>query len=536
MGWSKFFLAVVFVLSAVFHSFGQDKYWVVFTDKNNTPYSLQNPAQFLSQASLERRVRQNYPLDSTDLPVNPQYLNPIKNFGQILFTSKWFNAACVASADAQALQIGQLAFVDTIYKIYNSQALKQISKKWQTQDKNTPDYGAAARQIEMLNGDFLHQLGFLGDKAIAVIDAGFDNVDSIDVFNDLRAEGRILSTFNVVNQTPYVYDYAHHGTQVLSIIAAKNNGQMTGTAPNAKVHLIISEDMTGEQIIEEYYYVRALEYADSAGVEVFNTSLGYTLFDDSTQNHTYADLNGRTAINSIACSLAVQKGMLPVLSAGNSGTSLWHFIGTPADAINSITVGAVDENEQHAAFSSFGPAADNRIKPEVCALGAPATIANPDNSIGAGFGTSFSAPVICGLAACLWEAFPEKNNLEIREAILASAHLYIHPNDSMGYGIPNFKIAYQILRNDIVNENISQLLDFDFRDNRLQILFFNSQISAEHQFYIYDLAGRVVWQKKYQLPQNEISFLTEIIPGLSSGMYVFSVDMIKGLSRKFIVP
>ncbi|HCQ28936.1 MAG TPA: peptidase S8 [Flavobacteriales bacterium] len=514
--------------------FAQDRYWVVFSDKNNSPYSLQNPEQFLSSKSLQRRTEQNYPLDSTDLPINPQYLNLIKPYGQILFTSKWFNAACIVTDSLNAGQIAQIQKVDTVYRIFNAHVTQKKINKF-TNITKTLDYGIAAKQIQMLKGDFLHQLGYLGNKTIAVIDAGFNNTDSIDVFGSLRSENRILSTYNAVLQNTDVYSFANHGTQVLSIITADIPGQMTGTAPKAKVHLLISEDMTGEQIIEEYYFVRTLEYADSAGVEVFNTSLGYTTFDDSTQNHTYNDLNGKTAINSIACSLAVQKGMLPVLSAGNSGANPWHFIGTPADAINSITVGAVDENEFHAPFSSYGPAADGRIKPEVCALGALATVANPDNSIGVGSGTSFSAPVICGLTACLWEAFPEKTNLEIREAIIKSAHLYNNPNDSMGYGIPDFKIAYQLLRNDIATQNTSQLLDFSFNNNQLEILLYYNDDNPL-VFKIYDLSGKILWEKEITLLQKgELYFFNELINPLSSGVYVFSVNGNKKLSKKFIV-
>jgi hypothetical protein len=535
MGKNKKCISLLFFVILSITLMAQNKYWVVFTDKNNSPYSLQMPEQFLSAASVQRRNKQHYLLDSTDLPVNPQYLNLIKPYGQVLFTSKWFNAACIITDSINALQISQINKVDTIFKIFNASAQSLKQNKYKSNALKSIDYGLANKQITMLNGDFLHNLGFFGNKTIAIIDAGFNNTDSINVFNELRSENRILSTYNVVNQSTDVYGYANHGTEVLSVIASNLPGQMIGTAPKANVHLLISEDMNSEQIIEEYYFVRALEYADSAGVEIINTSLGYSTFDDSAQNHSYFDLTGKTAVNSIACSLAVKKGMLPVISAGNWGNSNWHYIGTPADAINCVTVGAVDVNGFHAPFSSFGPTADGRVKPEICALGAPATIAYPDNSIGAGNGTSFSSPIICGLVACLWEAFPEKTNLEIRDALLKSAHLYNNPNDSLGYGIPNFKIAYQLLLNNVVNDGAIQIVNFSNTNNKLDILIYPNGTSLL-EFEIFDVTGKVVWFKEYTgLQQDELYFFSEIIEPLPSGIYIFTINRNKQLSRKFII-
>ena len=259
----------------------------------------------------------------------------------------------------------------------------------------------------MLKGDILHNRDLKGKgKLIAILDAGFSRVDEMIAFEELFAENRILGTKDFVQRNNNVFDEHTHGMMVLSTMGAENKGQIIGTSPEASFWLLRTEDVDSENLIEEYNWLCAAEFADSVGADIINSSLGYTTFDDAGQNHTYTDMDGRTAPVSIAATIAAQKGMIVVNSAGNSGSGSWHFIGAPADADSILSVGAVDENADFAWFSSYGPSFDGRVKPTVVAQGRNTIVATSNNGTLTGNGTSFSSPIVAGLSACLWEAHP----------------------------------------------------------------------------------------------------------------------------------
>ena len=442
-----------------------DRYWVQFDGKvaddlpegYSTSYLLNSPEAFLSERSLTRRFRQNIAVTERDMPIPPDYVDAIKAMPElkVILSSRWFNAVTVATTDStfDPFSLTDLPFVIAVKSVLQIELDAMdldpiaVAKRGTRDHGNTPaEYGSSWKGLEQLHGDWLHGLGFRGENMwIGVLDAGFEYVESLPVFERAWQEGRILEGMDAMNSQGGLFAHHRHGTSVLGTMVGFLEDSLIGTAPDATYVLYRTEDAYSEYLIEEDYWVAAAEHADSVGVDLINTSLGYSLFDDSTMNHTPDDLNGVTARISQAMTWAAERGILCVTSAGNSGNSPWHSITTPADAHGILSVGAVDADGQHASFSGWGPASDGRIKPEVMALGVQAAYPNADSTIRHGNGTSFSSPILCGAAACLWQAFPTKSAAEIRSAIITSAHLSASPNDSMGYGIPNLQRAFEFL-------------------------------------------------------------------------------------------
>ncbi|MEZ5172243.1 MAG: S8 family serine peptidase [Bacteroidia bacterium] len=309
-----------------------------------------------------------------------------------------------------------------------------------------PVYGEGDRQIKMLNGHKLHQLGYRGEGiTIAVLDAGFYKVNEFVFFDSLRTKGRILGTRDFVEGGESVYEDNTHGLSVLSTMAANYPGIFVGTAPDASYWLLRTEDADSEFLIEEDNWVRGAEFADSVGADIINSSLGYTNFDDPETSHTYSQLDGNTTVITRAADLVASKGILVVNSAGNSGADPWKYIGAPADGDSVLTIGAVTSEGKYASFSSRGPSADGRIKPNVTAMGQGTLVVNSGGSVGRSNGTSFSSPVTAGMVACLWQAHPEAGMMQVFKAIEKSASQAENPDDYLGFGIPDFMKAHQIL-------------------------------------------------------------------------------------------
>jgi serine protease AprX len=445
-----------------------DKYWVKFTDKNNSPYSINNPELFLSQKAIDRRNSQGISIAENDLPVNPSYIQAVSNLGAtILNVSKWMNSVTVYTTSPAVINaIEQLPFVLSVEKSnISSTSLNEKSIKpffdaetyAEFDEENlvksggeskSYDYGMAFNQINMLNGIALHNLGYNGTgMTIAVLDAGFLNANTLAAFNYLWTNNRILGYKDFADPlNPNIFGSHTHGTSVLSTMGANLPGAMVGTAPEASYWLLRSEDGGSEYLIEELNWVSAAEFADSVGADVINSSLGYTTFNDPSQNHTYADMDGNTTPVSIGADIAVSKGMIVVNSAGNDGSSSWFYIGAPADGDSVFSIGAVNASGNYASFSSHGPTSDGQIKPDVVAQGSGTTIINASSgNVTTGSGTSFSSPVTAGMVTSLWQAHPNRRNTEILEAIRQSGSLATNPNYQLGYGIPNYLTAHNNL-------------------------------------------------------------------------------------------
>lgn len=425
------------------------KYRVYLKDKQQTEYSLEHPEAYLSQRALERRNRQGIKIDSTDLPVCRQYIDELVKLGATYrLSSKWNNTVLMEVADeAIAQRFSEMPFVRAVKKVWvkpdtifpkDTDRKSIVTNKWIKKDDF---YGVAAEQIRLHHGDSLHQAGFRGKgMLIGVIDAGYYNVDLIKLFKNVNIAG----TRDFVNPDSDIYAEHYHGMKVLSCMAVNRPKVMVGTAPEAAYWLLRSEDNDTEQLSEEDHWAAAIEFADSVGVDAVNSSLGYYEFDNKEDWYRYRDLDGRTAMISRSADYAGDKGILVVCSAGNSGTSSWKKITPPADAENVLAIGAVDKDGLNADFSSLGNTADGRVKPDVMSLGYLASVTSDNGGTSLGNGTSFAAPIFCGLAVCLWQACPWLNVKELRDIICRSGDNHEYPDNVFGHGIPDIWKAYQM--------------------------------------------------------------------------------------------
>jgi len=462
----KKILIIIFLLAVYTNSFAQySRYIIQLKDKVGTPFSTNSPLQFLSQRSISRKARNNIPIDQTDLPVTPRYLDSILLSGNvtILNVSKWLNQVCILTTDATVLtKINTFSFVvasspiaarpQAINVPVDKQLDPPISARPATpaRPQNTMDifnYGTAYPQAHLHNTEFLHNMGFSGEgMQLAILDAGFYNYKTLPTFDSVRINNQILGTWDFVANEESVNEDHLHGMNAFSTIAANLPGSFVGTSPKSSFYLFRTEDIFSEYPIEEFNWAVGAEKADSLGVDVISVSLGYYTFDNSFFNYNYAQLDGNTTLIAKAADLTAKKGILVVVAAGNAGTSTWKRILTPADADSVLVVGAVDAAGQVADFSSYGPSADGQVKPDVAAIGLGAVIA--DQNTGEPIlsnGTSYACPIIAGVACCLWQAFPEENNMGIIDALRKSSDRASNPDDRTGYGIPDAKKAFVIL-------------------------------------------------------------------------------------------
>ena len=539
---------------------GPKKYWVSFADKSDSPFTLSQPEAFLSEKAINRREKQHIELKENDLPVNPGYISQVAATGAIVLNrSKWFNAVSVQVEDSTVLaQIQALPFVsqvnqvarfklktngdqllETLIRLYEQAQEKKGAKKQQAAPGSDQFYGDADKQIKMLNGNKLHDMGMMGQGiTIAVLDGGFYLVNEFPLFDSLRASGRLLGTHDFVAGGNSVFEDAAHGMSVLSTMAGFIPGLYVGTAPKANYWLLRTEDTGSEYQIEECNWISAAEFADSVGADLINSSLGYTVFNDTTTNHTYSQLDGHTTRITIGADIAASKGILVVNSAGNSGADPWKYLGAPADGDSVLAIGAVTSEEAPASFSSFGPSADGRIKPNVSAMGQQTALLVSSGDIARSNGTSFSSPVIAGMSACLMQAHPEATAMQVFKAIEQSADQFENPDDRKGFGIPDYLKAHTILAraasNTVVTDSIVNVYPNPFIDG-LTIEFY-SNTEQQIEIEIRKVSGKLLASERkivYPLFSNVIQM--DNVRRLSAGMYI--VNVIAGgkvMTRKVI--
>ena len=443
------------------------RYIIQLKDKAGSPFSISNPSQFLSQRAIDRRIRYGIAVDQNDLPVNPAYLDSISMAGDvtILNVSKWFNQVCIKTTNAAAIaKINTFSFVIKSSPIaarpikpflpVNKQLdadqanlLKPVLQRPSDPNSNYYDYGLAYQQVHLHNADFLHNHGFRGNGLqMAITDAGFLNYHTLPTFDSVRNHHQILGTWDFVAGKASVSEEIAHGMKCFSTIAANLPGKFVGTAPEAAFYLFRTEDIASEYPVEEQNWVAAAERADSLGVDLISVSLGYYYFDNSSFNYSYADMNGNTTLIAKGVNTAAQKGLMVVASAGNEGDKLWHYISTPGDSDKALTVGAVNTSGQAGSFSSYGPNSDGQVKPDVAAVGVAAVVANEvTGQPSYGNGTSYACPVMAGVTACLWQAFPEENNSTLIDVLHQSSNRKDNPDNRTGYGIPDAKKAFVLL-------------------------------------------------------------------------------------------
>ena len=459
----KFLLAACILLFIAEAKAQYPKLIVQFKDKNTTPHSISTPSQYLSARAIARRTRYSVAVDSTDLPVVPRYIDSVLSKGPVtlLSRSKWLNQILIQCTDQPTIaKIQALPFVKSVQGIgfrmiqpvtrnkFNYE-VTPVTTSTHREMADQYNYGSSYNQVHIHEGEFLHNKGYSGQGMhITVLDAGFFNYKTITAFDSVRLEGRILGERDFVAFDNSVNEDNIHGMQCLSTMAANLPNQMVGTSPKASYWLIRTENVASEYPIEEHNWVVGAEFADSTGSDMISSSLGYYDFDDPAFNYSYADLYKNTTTVSKGASLAAKKGLIVMNSAGNEGNSLWKYIGFPADADSVCAVGAVNGNTAAAAsFSSYGY--PGKIKPNIASVGAPAIVLNGSGAVSSGSGTSFANPNIAGLIACLWQAFPQFNNMKILDAVYRSCPTYATPNDRVGFGIPNMKTAYRLLKHDV---------------------------------------------------------------------------------------
>lgn len=480
------------------------KFWIEFIDKDNTPYCTCRPSEFLSARALERRANAGIAIVENDLPVDPAYLEVLKKEGAVIHhASRWLNAAAIMADSFTARRIERLPFVRNIH--YLGPHLKYrhapnrlpkkrapLTKSPAIEGDNIPLWGYAGQQNQLLGIPALHTIGHRGkDIWIAVMDGGFTNADTIPMFDSVAMQGRLIPGWDFVERDAAVFEGANHGTSVLSVMAANLPQYFVGTAPDATYFLLKTEDTGGEFPIEEANWVAGAEWADSVGCNIVNASLGYTSYNDQALSHTYATLNGRIAIASRGAAIAATKGMIICNSAGNEGDGEWHYIGVPADAPGIVAVGAVDGAGAHAAFSSYGPTSDGRIKPDLVAPGDQVVVAgNVGIALGLSSGTSLASPMLTGALASLWSAYPDKTSEEVLAAVYAVADQTETPDNQRGYGLPDLTVSW-IKLGEKVSGN-GGIFSFDPIRNRLEYHFANNQFNPGDRIELRNMQGKTI--------------------------------------------
>jgi len=437
----------------------------------------------------------------------------------------------------------RFSFIDTIAEIKNNPLRSSfVNKKLEevppvNQLILYPNkYGAAYHQINMLNADLLHQMGYNGKGiTISMMDNGFYNANNIAAFDSVRP--RILGTWDFVNNEANVYDDGSHGENTFSCIAANLPNKFIGTAPGAYFYLFVTEDDSKEWIMEEYNWAAAAEVADSAGAQIFSTSLGYTEYDGGEGSHTYADLNGHNTLITCAANMAFGKGILVLNSAGNEGAKPWKYIAAPADGDSVLAIGAVDSTGKVTSFSSRGPNAAGLVKPDLCAQGQNSAVVNTGGGVGYSNGTSFSCPIMAGCFASLWSAFPNKTAHEIKDAVMISADHFWTPDSLHGYGIPNFYNAYLFLKNNynqgifpVTNEPVVYPNPFT---TDLNVSFYNEE-PGNHKIELFDLQGRKVYSNYIHIRNTTFEFVKIDGDVLQPGEYILRIDETRELTQHLL--
>jgi serine protease AprX len=538
MNYRKLLLLIGFLLTTYIANAQLNLYVVKFRDKNNSPYSISRPTDFLSQKAIDRRQRQHIGLTTEDFPVNPSYKTSISSLGvKIRLELKWFNSIVVQTTSDKIPLIQALTYVESIVSLGPIPSIFQATVKpffknervenpYFKNSTSTADYGSAKAQIEQVNGHLLHNMGLKGQgMTIAVLDAGFSNLYTLAIFDSLRLKGRIKGVHDFTYMPNFLTSLDDtHGSEVLSVLAGWLNNVQIGTAPYADYYLLRTEDASSESPIEEYNWGAGAAYADSVGADIISSSLGYNIFDQaySAHSYTYNDLNGHTAFVTRAAAKAANRGILVVNAAGNEGGSSWQHIIAPADADTLLAIGAINTQGVAAAFTSLGPSADGRVKPDIAACGWGTILGNPvNNSLISGSGTSFSTPLIAGLCACLWQGNPLVTNLDLINALRFTASQSVTPDNVLGYGIASFYKAYTLLKKQQFNSGVTKpvyLISANPFVDRMELII-TSPSTSGWTIEVYTIQGKLV--ERYANASFNRPLL--IANKIKSGVYILRI-------------
>ncbi|WPP49561.1 S8 family serine peptidase [Catalinimonas niigatensis] len=527
-------LFILFLLSGGQALLAQESQYVVFfTDKDTLAYDLDRPEEFLSSRAIERRSRQNITLTYADIPVKEAYLNQLRSMGaEVYYKTRWLNGALIEVSPEELESITAQDFV------IGSELVKPRGRG--SRRKSGSSFGStkSARvqqepleqllnieQNDMLGIDEMHEDGFNGSGLlVAVFDGGFRGVDTVSYFQHLYEDGRMLPGYDFVGNSTDVYNYGQHGTEALSCIGAYIPNVLEAGAYGAEFMLCVTEETSSEYRIEEYNWLFAAEFADSTGADIISTSLGYTTFNDSAMDYSYEDLDGQTAVITRAVDAATDRGIICVISAGNEGSGSWRYVSPPADAQDVLAVGAVSTNRDKVSFSSYGPSADGRVKPDVSALGLQTVVVDASGNVTTSNGTSFAAPLIAGFVAGVWQAFPDATNLEIMEKVRLSGDKAITPNNETGYGIPDYERlmeSYLTPIKDVEKKHEYKVYPNPVEDSDLIIEPVQGYFEGKVQIHLYSPQGRLLLEK--EVDQFKRNSLTVEMDGLAKGIYIMHI-------------
>lgn len=515
-----------------------NRYIVFLLDKDTAFFSEKKPQTYLSTKAIQRRSKQGIPITPQDFPVNSQYLADISSTGaDVYFSSKWYNAALVQMDKSLVSTVRSLAFVVDVDYVADGSPLSRVIQNVEIPENfMEPPFvqSNSSLQNAFIGSEKMHEDGYSGQGiTIAVFDNGFKGVNKYKPFQHVFDNNKLVASRDFFGNTNNVFQYGTHGTQVLSCIGANYESSLIGTAPDASFILCVTEEAGGEYRIEEYNWLLAAEFADSIGVDVINNSLGYSYgFTESSMNYSVDDLDGKTTIITQAANIAASKGIVVVTSAGNEGNNEedWNMkITPPSDSKAVLAVGSITKSLTRSSFSSFGPTADGRIKPDVVTLGSNVAVMIGNGVVTTSSGTSFSAPQIAGFAACVWQRSPEFNSIEVIEAIKLSGNNALKPDTVFGYGIPNYltmKNNGVLFFNQILNSEIN-VYPNPFTDNKITIDMQGAVIEQSINIKIIDNQGRPIFIQKVNRRNTPDQLVIEF-DAQSEGVYYLTVH-----SKKF---
>jgi subtilisin family serine protease len=503
------------------YSFCQNYYYVSFTDKNNVEF---NPYQYFDKKAIERRLMNNVSLfDYVDMPVNQNYINQIEVLSSdYVGESRWFNMVMISASNENIEIIRNFPFVKNIEIVSEKNNLLPTNiRENQTSEILEEVKIRLSPQILRMGAEYFEDKKIDGKGIrIAVFDGGFPDVEKHEAFKHLRDNNQIIKTWNFPGKKENVYGWDSHGTEVLSCIAGiktdtVGNQTKLGMATGAEF-LLARTEINSEPRKEEFWWLQAVEWADKNGADIINSSLGYGI-----QRYNYSDMDGKTSLVARAANLAASKGILVCNAAGNEGsTKNWMKIITPADADSVLTVGGIQAsltNYKKIYFSSYGPTADGRLKPNVVAFG-HAEVAKPKrnpNSYTYVDGTSFSSPLTAGFAACALQTNPKLTAMQLKQEIEKSADLYPYFDYALGYGVPQAKY---FVNKENKNDNHNKSFEISQSDEKIQIYLVSPKdtIVKSPQLLFFNIQNENGTLSNYSQIDVNLSYAKNLYPVLDA--------------------
>jgi len=529
--------AVFVVLTSVLFAQEQQKYWFFFTDKGQSlsKSDFEQARNRLTDRAIWRRQKVTPPnqpiVNMTDLPVNENYIHRLQAEGiEPVIVSRWINAVSAYATKSKAEQLTSLPFVEKVQRVAVFQRdpipPQPDLKLRKPKTPHVLDYGASFEQNALENIPKLHRIGVTGkDVIVAIMDTGFSlEHEAFDSTHVIATYDFIHGDENVDYEADQdVRDQPYHGTAVLSILAGYANGTLIGPAFDASFLLAKTEELASETQAEEDYWIAAAEWAEINGADVINTSLGYMDW------YEYEDMDGDTAPITIAADMAARMGIVVVSSAGNEGNTSWRYISAPADGDSVIAVGAVDSENILAGFSSVGPTFDGRIKPDVVAMGVNCVNATLSGGYSRGSGTSFSSPIVAGIAALILSAHPELTPMQVRQALVQTAGRVMNPDNMYGFGLVDafeavnyYGPVFEIPDTTNFVKNYPNPYLRGEHDNIHFVL--NIKELTDVRIDIYNILGqKVAGLEREQMLGKEVEILWQ--SHLPAGVYIFRISL-----------